>query len=520
MVVSAQPVKHTARAGIATLGLVALITLAPLLAVGVTSGGLVGLKGSDWAAIRFTLFQALLSAFFSLALAIPVARALARRSFRGRAVLITLMGAPFIMPVIVAVMGLLAVFGRAGLLSDLLAMAGFERLEIFGLFGVVMAHVFFNLPLAVRFLLGGWQRIPSERLRLAHGLGFDARAMWRHFEWPLLREIAPAAFAAIFLICTTSFAVALILGGGPRATTVELAIYQAFRFEFDLGRAAVLGLAQVLICLLAWVAVAMLALPRDLGAGLDRPLGRWPGVGRRALFLDSAALVLVGAFLILPLVALIVRGVGAVPGLPMLVWEAALRSLILALVSSGLAVGMSLCLAALWLRRPGLVEFGASLSIAVSPLVIGTGLFILLRPWASPDDLALPVTGLINAVVSLPFILRGLAPALRDAVATQARLVQALGLSPWQGWRLAYLPRMRRALGFGAGLAAAFSAGDLGVIALFSLGDTATLPLEMYRLMGSYRTNDAAGAAVVLMGLSLGLFWIFDRWGRAHDRSG
>ena len=42
----------------------------------------------------------------------------------------------------------------------------------------------------------------------------------------------------IFVICLTSFAVALTLGGGPRATTIELAIYQAFRFEFDLARAA------------------------------------------------------------------------------------------------------------------------------------------------------------------------------------------------------------------------------------------------------------------------------------------
>ena len=33
--------------------------------------------------------------------------------------------------------------------------------------------------------------------------------------------------------------------------------------------------------------------------------------------------------------------------------------------------------------------------------------------------------------------------------------------------------------------------------------------------MGSYRIADAAGAAVLLMGLSLGLFWVFDRGGRA-----
>jgi thiamine transport system permease protein len=52
------------------------------------------------------------------------------------------------------------------------------------------------------------------------------------------------------------------------------------------------------------------------------------------------------------------------------------------------------------------------------------------------------------------------------------------------------------------------------VIALFSMPGQGTLPLEMYRLMGAYRTDDAQGAALLLMALTLGLFWAFDRGGR------
>ena len=61
--------------------------------------------------------------------------------------------------------------------------------------------------------------------------------------------------------------------------------------------------------------------------------------------------------------------------------------------------------------------------------------------------------------------------------------------------------------------------GDLGVIALFSAPGAATLPMEMYRLMGSYRTDDAEGAAVLLMLLALGMFWVFDRGGRVDAGS-
>ena len=78
------------------------------------------------------------------------------------------------------------------------------------------------------------------------------------------------------------------------------------------------------------------------------------------------------------------------------------------------------------------------------------------------------------------------------------------------------LPRLRRPLGFGAGLAAALAMGDLGVITLFAAPQQGTLPLEMYRLMGAYRTNDAAGAALLLLILSLGVFWMFDRGGRVN----
>jgi thiamine transport system permease protein len=156
------------------------------------------------------------------------------------------------------------------------------------------------------------------------------------------------------------------------------------------------------------------------------------------------------------------------------------------------------------------------LSIAVSPLVVGTGLFILIFPVADPVALSLPITGLVNALVALPFLLRALIPAAAQAEATQGRLADALGMQGMARFRHAILPRLHRPLGFGAGLAAAFSMGDLGVIALFSAPGQETLPLEMYRLFGSYRTNDAQGAAVLLMGLSLGLFWMFDRGGRVN----
>ena len=155
------------------------------------------------------------------------------------------------------------------------------------------------------------------------------------------------------------------------------------------------------------------------------------------------------------------------------------------------------------------------LPLATSALVVGTGLFLILRPVASPGALALPVTALVNAVTALPFCLRALIPAARRVEADYARLADSLGMTGLARLRYLTLPRMRRPLGFAAGLTAALSMGDLGVITLFADPERATLPLQMYRLMSAYRLADAAGAALLLMGLSFGLFWIFDRGGRA-----
>ncbi len=56
--------------------------------------------------------------------------------------------------------------------------------------------------------------------------------------------------------------------------------------------------------------------------------------------------------------------------------------------------------------------------------------------------------------------------------------------------------------------------GDLGVITLFAPPDVETLPLVMYRLMGAYHMDEAASVALILVALTLTLFWLFDRGGR------
>ena len=486
------------------MGALCLGTLVPLA----LRGGEGPPVGADWAALRFTLLQAALSAALSVLLAIPVARALARRRFPGRGALVTLLGAPFLLPVIVAVMGLLALFGRHGVLNDALAALGLPRLSIYGLHGVVLAHVFLNLPLATRLLLQGWEDIPAEHFRLAATLNAPVGPL---LERPMLRALAPGAFAAIFALCLTSFSVALILGGGPRATTLELAIFQAIRFEADFAAAARLALLQYAICgAAAWIAWRLARGPM-LGVGLGRTVERWDAQGGTAKTLDALWIGVAALFLLLPLGLVVLRGLPGLLLLPPETHGAALRSLLVALAATALCLVLAMALA---LRGGALAQVAGALPLAASALVLGTGLLLLLRPIASPMAMALPVATLADTLLALPFALRVLAPALVEVEARHGRLAASLNLVGWRRVRIVVLPLLRPALGFAAGLAAALSVGNLGVIALLAGEGQATLPLLMARLMGAYRMEAAAGVGLVILTLALGLFWLCDRGGR------
>ena len=504
-----QPVPLTA--GLITLGL-ALLTLGTALVVMVNGNGL-RLTSADVAALRFTLVQAALSALISVALAIPLARALARRRFAGRGAVIILLGVPFLLPVIVAVVGLLTVFGRAGWVNDALALGNLPPVSIYGLQGIVIAHVFLNLPLATRMILQGWQSIPAERLRLAAALDMPPNAVFRHLEWPMLRDVLPGAALTILTICLTSFATALTLGGGPRATTIELGIYQALRFEFDLGHAASLACLQFGITAVAAMAAWALAPAFGFGAGLDRGYRLAPKGWRH--WADGAVILIATVLLALPMLAVFLRGVVGLADLPASIWPAALRSLMVAIPSALLATTAALTLALAVARGgPRWLDLAAVLPLASSSLVVGTGLFLLVQPFVPIAQVALPVTLLVNAALALPFVYRVILPEAQALHRDYHRLTSALHVTGATRAMLVTLPRLARPTGFGLGVAAALSLGDLGVIALFAGEAQATLPLIIHRLMGVYQMEAAAGAALILVTMGFALFAICDLGGR------
>ncbi|MCX8999346.1 thiamine/thiamine pyrophosphate ABC transporter permease ThiP [Rhizobiaceae bacterium BDR2-2] len=467
--------------------------------------------------LRFTLWQALLSTLLSVLFAIPVARALARRPrFPGRIWIVRLFAVPMGLPVLIGALGLIGIWGRQGVANGLLQALGLSQpVSIYGLSGILLAHVFFNMPLAARLMLGGLERIPGEYWRMAATLGMPSRAVFRFIEWPVILGLVPGIAGLIFMLCATSFTLVLMLGGGPAATTIEVAVYQALRFDFDPGRAVALSLMQVAMTGLLLAATAFLPAPADQGVTLAaRPGRRFDGWRRASRLSDGLVLLLAVAFVGLPLLSVALAGLRA--DLLALVLmpafrKAAFTSLTIAFCAGCLSVLMASAIvhaqaAVVDLRRPGagLRGFSAALSgtgsliLLVSPLILGTGWFLALRGLGDVARFAPALVVVINSLMALPFVLRVLAPAFEVHRQRTLRLSASLAIRGWPRVRLVDGPVLAKPLLTALSFAMALSLGDLGAVALFGSDDLMTLPYLIYSRLGSYRTNEADGFALIL----------------------
>lgn len=468
------------------------------------------------AVLRFTLLQAALSTLLSLAFAIPVASALARqRRFPGRIWLIRLMAVPMGLPVLIGALGLIGIWGRQGMANQTLQFFGLDQpISIYGLSGILIAHVFFNMPLAARLMLAALERVPAEHWRTAAGLGLSPLSIFRFVEWPVLARVVPGAAGLIFMLCVTSFTLVLIFGGGPAATTIEVAIYQAIRFDFDPSRAVSLAVLQIAVTSLLLLLISLLPGAADPGQTIGRRVDRFDGRGLGIRLFDGLVLAFAALFLVLPLAQVVLAGVQS--DLLRLVSQpsfqrAAFTSLWVSLSAACLAVAGSLLVIRARARLTEVRQISlagrglmlmlsavSSLVLLVPVTVLATGWFLILRDVGDVSRFAPAIVIGINAMMALPFAVRVLGPAYGDHRLRSVRLAASLGLSGPAKWRFIDLPVLKRPVLAAFTFSMALSLGDLGAVALFGSENISTLPTLIYASLGSYRSHDADGLALLL----------------------
>jgi ABC-type Fe3+ transport system, permease component len=198
--------------------------------------------------LGFSFFQAFLSAFLSVLLGFGVAWIQVHYHFPGKRWFRLLTFLPFVLPSIVVVLAMILFFGNNGWINRGLMMFLGEKEPplqfLYSLNGILIAHVYYNFPIAAKLIGDQWSRLSEDFERAARSLGAGGLNRFFGLTLPMLRPSLVSAFILIFLLCLNSFPIILVLGGGIHHTTIEVQIYQLKRIELDLEGAAVLALRQ------------------------------------------------------------------------------------------------------------------------------------------------------------------------------------------------------------------------------------------------------------------------------------
>lgn len=483
-----------------------------------------------WHVVRFSFWQAFLSALLSVLPAIFLARALYRRRFPGRRILLRLCAMTLILPVLVAVFGILSVYGRQGWLAQLAASLGLEwRFSPYGLQGILLAHIFFNLPMATRLLLQALEQIPGEQRQLAAQLGMRGYHFFRFVEWPWLRRQILPVSSLIFMLCFASFATVLSLGGGPKATTIELAIYQALNFDYDPARAAMLAMIQMVCCLTLVLISQRLSKAIDVGS---TQLQGWrdPDDRMHSRVADTLLIALALLLMLPPLLAVIIDGINSNLGQVLLqppLWQTLWTSVRIALIAGILCVVLTMML--LWSSRElrarnavlagQTLEMSGMLILAMPGIVLATGFFLLFNNTIGLPESADGIVIFANALMAIPYALKVLETPMRDITARYSRLCQSLGLEGMNRLKVVELRALKRPIAQALAFACVLSIGDFGVVALFGNDDFRTLPFYLYQQIGSYRSQDGAVTALLLLLLCFLLFTVIEKLPGRHVKT-
>lgn len=476
--------------------------------------------------IFFSFYQAGLSAVFSLFFGILVARSLFYLDFFAKPFLLKIFSLTYVLPALVAIFGIVGIYGFNGWINQFLRLFGQQLPDIYGLSGILIAHLFFNIPLAAKVLYQRLQQLPASQFKLAAQLNLRH---WRFFRWvemPFLRPTCFNLFGLIFLLCFTSFTIVLTLGGGPKYTTLEVAIYQSITFDFDIETAALLAILQFLFCFTLFSINNRFARYQQSETS---PQARClPNLNRYQRCYHYFILITATFFIVAPLLETLFAGLNARHLWQQLLhpalWQAIVFSLLLAPTAALLCLLLTIALLLTtrhlyWLGKQRSSQWMLNIGtiiLAIPTLVLATGLFLFLAEMESSTILLFFLVALCNALVAMPFALQLLTAPFYSNMLNFQRLCLSLNLRGWQRWKIVERSTLIRPLRSAFALAMAISLGDFTAIALFGNNGFTSLPLLLYRQLGHYQSDAAAVTAMVLL-LFYFFIFLFTEQNRPND---
>ena len=243
------------------LGLIVLLPLAALAwkATGIGVHGLIQLLSGPrtLAALRLSLFGALLAAFINAVVGLLIGWVLVRYRFPGRRLFDALVDLPFALPTAVAGIALTTLYAPNGWLGRWLEPLGIK--VAYTPVGVLVAMVFVGFPFVVRTLQPVLASLERDVEEAAESLGARRYQTFFRVILPMLAPTLLTGFALALARAVGEYgSVIFIAGNIPMHSEIApLLIVQKLE-QFDYAGAAALGVAMLLLSFMLLVLVALL----------------------------------------------------------------------------------------------------------------------------------------------------------------------------------------------------------------------------------------------------------------------
>jgi len=189
-------------------------------------------------ALIVSLRTSLLAQALVVALGTPTAYLLATNRFRGRSVLVTLVELPLVLPPAVAGIGLLAAFGRSGVLSTSVA---------FTQTAVVLAVAFVAAPFYVRTAIAAFDAVDPTLVSAARTLGARPWRVFTRVALPLALSGLGAGLALSFARGLGEFGATILFAGSFQGTTQTLSLAVYSLFDANLDQAIAIGVLLIIL---------------------------------------------------------------------------------------------------------------------------------------------------------------------------------------------------------------------------------------------------------------------------------
>ncbi len=495
--------------------------------------------------IRFTVIQAVVSTIVTLAAAFPGAYLLSRHRFFGRSALLALGTIPFVLPSLVLAMGFISLFGSNGTINGwIMEINSFTGLSLpaleilFTKQGIILAHIFFNFPIALRIIHARFDRIDGQILLSARSLGAGRLRTFFMILIPQMRYALLSAGSLVFTFCLLSFGVVLVVGGLTNAT-IEVEIYRQFtgRLDFELAGSLLL-IESVLVLLSTFVYIWSTSREGDLrnitmGSGF--PGG---GGGRRSgisSLLILAYVIIISALILGPRLSVVETSFHSYPEedaeysfhwyksvldreedpvLGVSPFGAVINSLLFGFLTITISLPLSFTTALLMRRRrffcKNLLDSLLLFPLGVSTVALGYGLVKVYSGGTIPLTGSWMIVVLVHAVIAFPFGARSLYNAMKDIPPNLTQAARALGASRLKTLVSVYLPLLLPGLLIASIFAFAISLGELGATIMVSSPEHTTMPIALYRFYGDRDFGTANAYAVIMMLITFASFLILE----------